>query len=75
MGLISYIMVVAIKDQYHDMSRTKHHRHQKHNKWGYDFGARYNCDKCFHNGTGFFSKLLANRERRNESKRIILSEV
>ena len=57
------------------MSRTTHHKNQRSNKWGLDFGARYSCDKGYGGGFGWFAKHLANRERRNESKSIILSEV
>ena len=57
------------------MSRTTHHKNQRSNKWGLDFGSRYSCDKGYGGGFGWFAKRLANRERRNESKRIILSEV
>jgi len=56
------------------MSRTKHHRMQKANKCGVDFGARYNCDKQHGGGTGPYTKKLAAKERRSEGKKIVHSE-
>lgn len=50
------------------MSRTKHHRSQRNNKCGVDFGARYNCDKGYHAGTGAGAKQLADQERRHIDK-------
>ncbi len=57
------------------MSRTKHHKNQRSNKWGLDFGAKYNCDKGYRGCHGHFAKLLANKERRNKSKKIIVFEI
>lgn len=53
------------------MSRTK-----KGSKGsGYDFGARYNCDKGYCAGIGKTPKNLADSERRNEAKKIIKKEL
>lgn len=50
------------------MSRTRHHRHQKYNKYGLDFGSRYNCNKNYGGGCGPAAKHAANRERRHKDK-------
>ena len=53
------------------MSRTK-----KGSKGaGYDFGAKYKCDKGYGAGTGKTPKDLADSERRNQSKKIIKQEL
>ena len=57
------------------MSRTRHHKEQKRNNWGKDFGAKYKCDKGYAAGTGPVPKDLADKERRNEGKKIILTEL
>ena len=57
------------------MSRTKHHRAQKHCHNGDDWGARYKCDKGYCGGTGKTPKQLAKTERRVEGKNIILKEL
>lgn len=57
------------------MSRTKHHRNQRNNKDGWDFGARYKCNKTYGGGTGPQAKNNADRERRMDSKKIVCDEV
>ena len=57
------------------MARTKHHRNQRSNKCGVDFGARYKCDKGYHSSTGSIPKDIADTERRQEGKAIIRREV
>ena len=57
------------------MSRTRHHRRQRKQKCGLDFGAKYKCDKGYCAGSGSIPKDLADSERRNESKKIIREEI
>lgn len=57
------------------MSRTKHHRTQKHCHDGEDWGAKYKCDKGYCGGTGKIPKQLANAERRNEDKKTVSNEI
>ena len=57
------------------MSRTKHHRGQRNQKSGLDFGAKLNCDKGYHAGSGKFAKDLADSERRAADKKAIREEV
>lgn len=57
------------------MSNTRHHRGQRANKAGHDFGKRYKCDKHWSGGTGRVPKTLAHKEMRNESKVIIQREL
>ena len=57
------------------MSRTKHHRSQKHAKCGQDFGAKYQCDKGYSAGTGAIPKELANTERRIDGIKIVRDEI
>ena len=39
---------------------------------GYDFGAKYNCDKGYNAGTGKAPKKLANKERRKNATKQVL---
>lgn len=59
------------------MSRTKHHRSQKrhphHN--GFDYGGKYKHNKHYGGGYGVDARNAADRERRNESKLIIIKEI
>jgi len=57
------------------MARTRHHRNQRENKCGVDFGARYKCNKGYSAGTGSIPKDFADAERRKESKAIIRREM
>lgn len=53
------------------MSRTK-----KGSKGcGYDFGAKYNCDKGYSGGIGKTPKDLADIERRNQGKKEISEQL
>jgi hypothetical protein len=57
------------------MSRTKHHKTQKHCKCGWDFGARYNHNKGYGGGTGPQAKDAADIERRIEDKKTVQDEL
>ena len=57
------------------MSRTYHHKEQRKNKGGLDFGARYECDKHYSTQANKESKDIARSERRNLSKRVIRREL
>jgi len=57
------------------MSRTIHHRSQKHAKRGLDYGAKYKCDKGYCVGSGSYPKKLAAKERRIESKELIQNQL
>lgn len=53
------------------MSRTKHHRSQKANHEGYDYGGKYKHNKHYGGGYGKVGRDAADKERRSESKRIV----
>lgn len=57
------------------MSRTKHHRAQKNAHNGHDYGARFRCNKTYGAGYGPYSRWLAHREMRADSKVIIRNEL
>lgn len=57
------------------MSRTRHHRNQKHQHNGFDYGGKYNCNKNYAQGYGTDGRDLADSERRRESKQIIRDEL
>ncbi len=57
------------------MSRTKHHRNQKHQHNGQEFGSRYKCNRLYCQSYGKDGRDLADTERRNDSKRIINEEL
>ena len=57
------------------MSRTSHHRSQKHAHNGHDYGARYRCNRMYGAGYGAYSRSLAHAEMRNDSKVIIKMEI
>jgi len=57
------------------MSDTRHHRRQKYQHCGEDYGARYNCDKGYGTAYGKDGRQKAKEERRNESKKIIKKEL
>ena len=50
------------------MARTYHHKGQRVNKCGLDFGAKYNVNKCYGAGSGRVPKEAAHREMRNDAK-------
>jgi len=53
------------------MSRTKHHRSQKHRHNGHDYGGRYKADKQYGCSYGVEGRDLADKERREAGNRII----
>lgn len=57
------------------MSRTHHHRTNRHAHCGYDYGARFKVNKGYGGGYGSDSRDAAHREMRAESKSIIASEL
>lgn len=50
------------------MARTYHHKGQRGNKCGLDFGAKYNVNKYYGAGSGRVPKDAAHREMRNDAK-------
>ena len=52
------------------MSRTRHHRGQKSQHNGHDYGGRYNCNKGYGNSYGVAGRDRARVERRNDDDRI-----
>lgn len=50
------------------MSRTNHHRGQRDNKCGFDFGSKYKVNKYYGGGSGRIPKDAAHRQMRNEGK-------
>ena len=50
------------------MARTYHHKGQRINKCGLDFGAKYNVNKYYGAGSGRVPKDAAHREMRNDAK-------
>ena len=50
------------------MARTCHHKGQRVNKCGLDFGAKYNVNKCYGAGSGRVPKDAAHKEMRNDAK-------
>ena len=57
------------------MSRTKHHRNQKHARLGLDYGARYKYNQHYGGGYGPPAKHGAKRERRRDGKLLINQEM
>lgn len=57
------------------MSRTNHHRNQKTQHLGHDYGSRYNCNRKYTQSYGKYGRDLADSERRNESKVIVKDEL
>lgn len=57
------------------MSRTRHHKNQRANHCGHDYGARLNCNKHYTCGYGSYGRYLGKRERRRLDKKIIASEL
>jgi hypothetical protein len=57
------------------MGKTYHHKNQRKNKCGYDYGAKYDCDRGYCQPKGPEGKNLADRERRNKSKKLIQQEL
>jgi len=57
------------------MSRTNHHRTQRHNHCGYDYGGKYKHNKGYGGGYGSDGRNAAHREMRADSKVIIRSEI
>jgi len=57
------------------MSRTYHHRNQKTQHIGHDYGARYKCNRKFNQSYGKYGRALADSERRNVSKDMIRDEL
>lgn len=53
------------------MSRTHHHRAQKSQHCGHEYGARYNCNKTYGTHYGPDGRNRAHREMRADSKRIV----
>ena len=45
------------------MGKTYHHKNQRNNKRGYDYGAKYDCDHGYCQPKGPEGKNLADRER------------
>lgn len=62
-----------IKQDYLDMSRTKHHGIDNH--IGHDYGGRYNCNKGYGASYGKDSRDKADSERRMEDKRVVIEEL
>lgn len=48
------------------MSRTKHHKMQKHQHVGHDYGSRANCNKTYNNSYGTFGRKRLHKELRAE---------
>lgn len=57
------------------MSRTKHHKGQKHRRYGLDYGAKYNSNKGYGGGYGPKAKDAADSDRRQEDKRVVREEL
>jgi hypothetical protein len=57
------------------MSRTHHHRTQRNTHCGHDYGGKFNVNKCYGAGYGSYSRQLAHREMRADSKVIIALEL
>ena len=57
------------------MSRTNHHRNQKQNRCGYDYGGRYKHNKHYGGGYGVDGRNAADKERRHQSKEYIEDEL
>ena len=57
------------------MSRTRHHKGQRENNCGWDYGARYRCDRTYGQSKHPYGKLLAHREMRADGKLIIYQEL
>ena len=57
------------------MSRTKHHRHQKHTHMGYDYGSRHNCNRHYGGGYGWYARILLHKELRQEDKEVVRNAI
>jgi len=57
------------------VSRTNHHRNQKTQHLGHDYGSRYNCNRKYSQSYGKYGRDLADSERRNEDKLIVREEL
>lgn len=55
------------------MSRTKHHRGYHH--LGHDYGGRYRCNRGYGNSYGVDGRNLADKERRQDDKRLSLEGI
>ena len=53
------------------MSRTNHHRNQKSNHEGYDYGGKYKHNRHQGGGYGTEGRDAADKERREESKSLV----
>ena len=53
------------------MSNTFHHRNQRKNRKGYDYGGKYKHNKHYGGGYGTDGRDAADSERRAQSKTII----
>jgi len=57
------------------MSRTKHHKGQKNQHNGHDYGSRYKCNKHYGAAYGKESRDIAHKEMREEGKEQIEDEL
>ena len=57
------------------MSRTIHHKSQKHRRCGFDYGGKYKFDKNYSGGYGSFSRKMAHKELRIEDKSTVRKEL
>lgn len=57
------------------MSRTNHHRNQKSNHEGHDYGGKYKHNKHYGGGYGVDGRNAADKERREEGKDIVEEEL
>ena len=57
------------------MSRTTHHRNQKHSHCGYDYGSKYKCNKNYAQSYGVDGRNRADSERRQQDKKVVADEL
>jgi hypothetical protein len=57
------------------MSNTKHHRNQRSQKSGCDFGSRRPGNEGYSAGTGPYAKSRTHRMERAQAKEIVSKEV
>ena len=57
------------------MSNTHHHKGQKNQHCGHDYGGKYKHNKHYGGGYGVDGRDAADSERRQQSKDIIASEL
>ncbi len=57
------------------MSRTRHHKNQKHQHNGHEYGSKLKCNKHYGNSYGVDGRDLGDSERRNEERHIIIEEL